>query len=199
FYDQRACFSAQNIYYMGNHYEEFKLALIEKLNLYAHILPNAKKDFDEKAAYSLVQKESLFAGLKVEVDIHQRWMIIESNAGVEFNQPLGRCVYLHHVDNIEQILPYVQKNKTQTISIFPWESSFKYRDALALKGAERIVEAGMNNIFRVGGSHDGMRPLQRLVTYISHERPSNYTAKDVAVEIEQTRFLEEDKFLVFVP
>ncbi|MFH4146230.1 acyl-CoA reductase, partial [Acinetobacter baumannii] len=54
FYDQRACFSAQNIYYMGNHYEEFKLALIEKLNLYAHILPNAKKDFDEKAAYSLV-------------------------------------------------------------------------------------------------------------------------------------------------
>ncbi|MCV5180005.1 acyl-CoA reductase, partial [Escherichia coli] len=88
------------------------------------------------------------------------------------------------------------KNKTQTISIFPWESSFKYRDALALKGAERIVEAGMNNIFRVGGSHDGMRPLQRLVTYISHERPSNYTAKDVAVEIEQTRFLEEDKFLV---
>ncbi|MEJ6823427.1 acyl-CoA reductase [Mycobacterium tuberculosis] len=199
FYDQRACFSAQNIYYMGNQYEEFKLALIEKLNLYAHILPNAKKDFDEKAAYSLVQKESLFAGLKVEVDVHQRWMIIESNAGVEFNQPLGRCVYLHHVDNIEQVLPYVQKNKTQTISIFPWESAFKYRDALALRGAERIVEAGMNNIFRVGGSHDGMRPLQRLVTYISHERPSHYTAKDVAVEIEQTRFLEEDKFLVFVP
>nr|AHJ87903.1 luciferase C [Photorhabdus luminescens] len=179
FYDQQACFSAQNIYYMGNHYEEFKLALIEKLNLYARILP--------------------FAGLKVEADARQRWMIIESSAGVEFNQPLGRCVYLHHVDNIEQVLPYVQKNKTQTVSIFPWESALKYRDALALKGAERIVEAGMSNIFRVGGSHDGMRPLQRLVTYISHERPANYTAKDVAVEIEQTRFLEEDKFLVFVP
>lgn len=44
-----------------------------------------------------------------------------------------------------------------------------------------------------------MRPLQRLVRFISHERPSRFTTKDVAVAIEQTRYLEEDKFLVFVP
>ena len=126
-------------------------------------------------------------------------MIIESEAGTELSQPLGRCVYLHRVSSVDEVLPFVKKYQTQTVAIYPWEASFKYRDRLARAGAERIVEAGMNNIFRVGGSHDSMCPLQGLVRFISHERPYDFTAKDVAVEIEQTRFLEEDKFLVFVP
>ncbi|KEY91256.1 acyl-CoA reductase luxC [Candidatus Photodesmus blepharus] len=199
FYDQQACFSTQNVYFVGENFCEFKKKLQSKLSLYANILPKAEQNFDSKVAFSLMEKECLFAGYVVDVGENQSWMMVESPAGLLKNQPLGRCVYVHHVSDVRDAYSYVRKYMTQTVSIYPWESSFKYRDELASCGAERIVESGMNNIFRVGGAHDTMRPLQRLVRFVSQERPFNFTTKDVAVEIEQTRFLEEDKFLVFVP
>lgn len=199
FYDQQACFSTQNIYYIGNGLNLFIDELEKQLNVYAKILPKGFQNFDEKAAFSLTEKECLFAGYQVRKGENQSWIIIQSPLAVFGNQPLSRSVYIHQVSSLEDILPFINKNTTQTVSITPWESSFKYRDKLAQYGAERIVESGMNNIFRVGGSHDGMRPLQHLVNYVSQERPFSHTTKDVAVEIEQTRYLEEDKFLVFVP
>ncbi len=199
FYDQQACFSTQNIYYIGDRLNEFINELEKQLMLYARILPKGDQSFDEKAAFSLTEKECLFSGYQVRKGENQSWLIIESPLNSFNNQPLSRSVYIHQIYNISDVFPFINKNTTQTVSITPWDSSFKYRDQLAECGAERIVESGMNNIFRVGGSHDGMRPLQHLVNYISQERPSSYTTKDVAVEIEQTRYLEEDKFLVFVP
>lgn len=199
FYDQQACFSTQNVYYIGDKIDIFIDELEKQLTLYENILPKGFQSFDEKAVFSLTEKECLFAGYKVKKGINQSWLIIESPLNAFGNQPLSRSVYVHHVSELSDILPFINGSTTQTVSITPWESSFKYREQLAEHGVQRIVESGMNNIFRVGGSHDGMRPLQHLVNYISQERPSNYTTKDVAVEIEQTRYLQEDKFLVFVP
>ncbi|APX08376.1 long-chain-fatty-acyl-CoA reductase LuxC [Vibrio campbellii] len=199
FYDQNACFSTQNIYFSGDKYEEFKSKLVEKLNLYQEVLPKSKQSFDDEALFSMTRLECQFSGLKVISEPENNWMIIESEPGVEYNHPLSRCVYIHKVNKVDDVVQYIEKHQTQTISFYPWESSKKYRDAFAAKGVERIVESGMNNIFRAGGAHDAMRPLQRLVRFVSHERPYNFTTKDVSVEIEQTRFLEEDKFLVFVP
>ncbi|GEM77318.1 long-chain-fatty-acyl-CoA reductase LuxC [Vibrio sagamiensis] len=199
FYDQSACFSTQNIYFSGDKYEEFKAKLTEKLDLYEEILPKKKQSFDDDALFSFTRLECQFSGLNVLSDIKNKWMVIESEPGVEINHPLNRCVYIHRVNEVKDVLSFIEKHKTQTISFFPWESSKNYRDLFGEKGVERIVESGMNNIFRVGGAHDAMRPLQRLVRFVSHERPYTFTTKDVAVEIEQTRFLEEDKFLVFVP
>ncbi|WP_045418092.1 acyl-CoA reductase, partial [Vibrio owensii] len=199
FYDQNACFSTQNIYFSGDKYEEFKSKLVEKLNLYQEVLPKSKQSFDDEALFSMTRLECQFSGLKVISEPENNWMIIESDPGVEYNHPLSRCVYVHKINKVDDVVQYIEKHQTQTISFYPWESSKKYRDAFAVKGVERIVESGMNNIFRAGGAHDAMRPLQRLVRFVSHERPYNFTTKDVSVEIEQTRFLEEDKFLVFVP
>ncbi|MDD9174247.1 acyl-CoA reductase [Aliivibrio sp. S2TY2] len=199
FYDQQACFSTQNIYYIGKQLDLFINELEKQLNFYAEILPKGLQNFDEKAAFTLTEKESLFSGYQVKKGKNQNWLLIQSPLGAFGNQPLSRSVYIHQVFCLEDILPFINKNTTQTVSIAPWESSFKYRDELAQYGAERIIESGMNNVFRVGGSHDGMRPLQRLVKYVSQERPHTYTTKDVAIKIEQTRYLEEDKFLVFVP
>jgi long-chain-fatty-acyl-CoA reductase len=199
FYDQQACFSTQNIYYIGNKLAFFIDELERQLTLYAKILPKGFQNFDEKAAFSLTEKECLFAGYDIRRGDNQSWLIITSPLDSFGNQPLSRSAYIHQVSDITDILPFIKKNITQTVSITPWESSFKYRDQLAEYGAERIVESGMNNVFRVGGAHDGMRPLQHLVNYVSQERPSSHTTKDVAVEIEQTRYLQEDKFLVFVP
>ncbi|MCD9510694.1 acyl-CoA reductase [Photobacterium phosphoreum] len=199
FYDQQACFSTQDIYYIGDNIDAFFDELVEQLDIYMEILPKGDQTFDEKASFSLIEKECQFAKYKVEKGDNQSWLLVKSPLGSFGNQPLARSAYIHHVSDISEITPYIENRITQTVTVTPWESSFKYRDVLASHGAERIVESGMNNIFRVGGAHDGMRPLQRLVKYISHERPSTYTTKDVAVKIEQTRYLEEDKFLVFVP
>ncbi|EPE37472.1 acyl-CoA reductase luxC [Candidatus Photodesmus katoptron] len=199
FYDQQACFSTQNVYFIGENFYKFKKELRSKLELYSKILPKGKQDFESKAAFSLAERECLFAGYDVQVGEQKNWMIVESPMDVLTSQPLGRCVYIHHVLDIQDACNYINKYTTQTVSIYPWKSSFKYRDKLAYYGVERIVESGMNNIFRVGGAHDTMRPLQRLVRFVSQERPFDFTTKDVAVEIEQTKFLEEDKFLVFVP
>ncbi|AZN36195.1 long-chain-fatty-acyl-CoA reductase LuxC [Iodobacter ciconiae] len=199
FYDQQACFSTQNIYYIGNKINLFIDELEKKLNIYARILPKSFQSFDEKAAFTLTEKECLFSGYQVRKGEDQSWIIIQSPLNAFGNQPLSRSAYIHQASSIKDILPFIHKNITQTVSIAPWESSFKYRDELAKHGAERIVESGMNNIFRVGGAHDGKRPLQHLVKYVSQEKPFGHTTKDVAVEIEQTRYLEEDKFLVFVP
>ena len=57
----------------------------------------------------------------------------------------------------------------------------------------------MNNIFRVGGAHDGIFPLQRLVRMASMELPSKANIKGIAIPVDQTRFLEEDRFLEFIP
>ncbi|WP_419240901.1 acyl-CoA reductase [Photobacterium leiognathi] len=199
FYEQQACFSTQDIYYIGDNIDVFFDELAQQLNIYKDILPKGEQSFDEKAAFSLTERECLFAKYKVQKGENQSWLLTQSPAGSFGNQPLSRSAYIHQVNDISEITPFVYKGVTQTVAIAPWESSFKYRDILAEHGAERIIEAGMNNIFRVGGAHDGMRPLQRLVNYVSHERPSTYTTKDVSVKIEQTRYLEEDKFLVFVP
>lgn len=199
FYDQQACFSTQNVYYMGDSIDLFATELEKQFIRYEKILPKAIPNFDEQAAFTLTEKESLFAGYNIKKGINQTWMIIQSPSNSFGTQPLGRCIYLHKVSGIADILPHIIKNETQTVTIYPWKASFKYRDILISHGAERIIESGMNNLFRSGGAHDGMCPLQHLVKYVSHERPSNYTSKDVAVEIDQTRYLEEDKFLVFVP
>lgn len=199
FYDQQACFSTQNVYYIGDSLNQFIDELEKQLDNYAKILPKGIQNFDDKAAFTLTEKECLFAGYTVSKGDNQNWLVIQSPADAFGNQPLGRCVYVHQVSGINDILPYINKHTTQTVAISPWKSSFKYRDQLALNGAERIVESGLNNLFRVGGAHDGMRPLQHLVKFVSQERPCDYQTKDVAVDIEQTLYLEEDKFLVFVP
>ncbi|ACH63403.1 aldehyde dehydrogenase family protein [Aliivibrio fischeri] len=199
FYDQQACFSTQDVYYIGDNLPLFLSELEKQLDRYAKILPKGSNNFDEKAAFTLTEKESLFAGYEVRKGDKQAWLIVVSPTNSFGNQPLSRSVYVHQVSDINDVIPFVNKNRTQTVSIYPWEASLKYRDKLARSGVERIVESGMNNIFRVGGAHDSLSPLQYLVRFISHERPFNYTTKDVAVEIEQTRYLEEDKFLVFVP
>ncbi|MUK78222.1 aldehyde dehydrogenase family protein [Aliivibrio fischeri] len=199
FYDQQACFSTQDVYYIGDNLPLFLSELEKQLDRYAKILPKGSNNFDEKAAFTLTEKESLFAGYEVRKGDKQAWLIVVSPTNSFGNQPLSRSAYVHQVSDINDVIPFVNKNRTQTVSIYPWEASLKYRDKLARSGVERIVESGMNNIFRVGGAHDSLSPLQYLVRFISHERPFNYTTKDVAVEIEQTRYLEEDKFLVFVP
>ena len=97
-----------------------------------------------------------------------------------------------------EVRPFVHSS-VQTVAVAPWSSIADLRDDLAPLGISRLVELGMNNIFRIGGGHDGMFPLQKLVRFVNTEMPSDMSSKDVSVTVDQTLFLEEDRFLEFVP
>ena len=44
-----------------------------------------------------------------------------------------------------------------------------------------------------------MYPLQRMVRFVSHEAPASCLVKGINVPIDQTEFIEHDRFLEFVP
>uniref|UniRef100_UPI0028AEDB59 acyl-CoA reductase n=1 Tax=Vibrio cholerae TaxID=666 RepID=UPI0028AEDB59 len=119
FYDQQACFSTQNLFYIGSRFPEFKQALREQLQRYAHILPKSQSSIDEQADFSLTLRECQFAGFTAEMDNQQNWMMIESPAGAALTHPLGRCIYLHQMASFEEVLPFVIQGQTQTVSLFP--------------------------------------------------------------------------------
>ncbi|NJM90781.1 MAG: hypothetical protein HC863_00340 [Myxococcales bacterium] len=87
----------------------------------------------------------------------------------------------------------------QTVAVYPSEIGLRIRDLCAKRGVARVVELGLNNVFRVGGSHDGVFPLQRLVRFASMELPSRVPVKGIVIPIDQTLFLEQDRFVEFIP
>ena len=85
------------------------------------------------------------------------------------------------------------------MAVFPYELGFRIRSECVDAGVDRIVELGMNNVFRVGSAHDGMFPTQRLVRFVSMDLPSDDRVKGMALRIDQTEFLEQDRFVEFIP
>jgi long-chain-fatty-acyl-CoA reductase len=69
-----------------------------------------------------------------------------------------------------------------------------HRDALGLAGVSRFVELGLSNFFRVGGTHDGIRPLQHLIRFVSAEVPARIYSKGMVLKLDQTNFIENRRF-----
>ena len=196
-YDQRACFSIQHVYYEGDTDDlmEHLAAAFENIEL---LLPKGEHSFDERAGVSLSRLQSDFSCSKTISSAKGAWTIIAAPAGESDIHPLGRTVYLHAINTLTEVEPYIDRH-TQTVAVYPADLAIAVRDRYTRQGACRIVELGMNNIFRVGGAHDGIFPLQRLVRMASMELPSKANIKGIAIPVDQTRFLEEDRFLEFIP
>lgn len=196
-YDQRACFSIQHVYYEGDTDDllEHLSAAFENIE---KLLPKGEHTFDERAGVSLSRLQSDFNLSKTVSSESGTWTIIASPTEQSDIHPLGRTVYLHTINTLTEVESHIDRN-TQTVAVYPAELAMTVRDRYTRRGASRIVELGMNNIFRVGGAHDGIFPLQRLVRMASMELPSKANIKGIAIPVDQTRFLEEDRFLEFIP
>lgn len=197
-YDQKACFSIQQVFFAGDT-ELLAEALQRELERYARLLPKGQHDFDEQANWSLTVLESSFLGCNTRSSADgQRWSIIPCPPVAIESHPLGRTIFIHPVADLAEALEFVDSS-VQTVAAFPWENLRSLRDAMARKGVSRFVDLGLNNIFRVGGTHDGMFPLQRLVRYASMEFDGHYHVKGITMPVDQTQFLEDDIFLELVP
>jgi long-chain-fatty-acyl-CoA reductase len=196
-YDQRACFSVRQVFVEGP-VEPFLEELRKALDLYRTILPKGTHDFDQQAHWSLSTLEAELNESLIEAGEAQSWSIVVCRPEDALAHPLGRAVYVHPIERLQQVADYVTPD-VQTVAVAPYDIGFGLRDVLAHAGACRIVDIGLTNVFRVGGTHDAMYPSQRLVRLVSFERPSQEHPKGVPLPIDQTKFLEEDRFLEFIP
>jgi len=196
-YDQRACFSVRQLFVERSVYPAFVAALEQALAEMDGILPKGLNGLDEAADQALTRAEWQFFDARCSDPAHD-WAIIEADPGAPLRHCLGRTVFVHPVERLEDGLAHLD-GSVQTVGFFPWEAAHALRDGIAARGVSRIVELGMHNVFRSGGSHDGMFPLQRLVRFISHERPAASFVKGINVRIDQTDFMAKDRFVEFIP
>jgi long-chain-fatty-acyl-CoA reductase len=196
-YDQQACFSVQEVFVEEPH-EDFLDELKLALDLYATLVPKGYHTFDQQAAWSISALEASFAGAAVQASAEQHWSIVVGEPGAADTHPLGRFLYVHPVKSLREVARNVGP-EVQTVAVAPWSLVHVLRDAVVCAGAARMVELGMSNVFRIGGAHDGIRPLQRLVRFGTVEAPSTVHLKGMTLEIDQTKFLEENRFVEFIP
>jgi long-chain-fatty-acyl-CoA reductase len=199
-YDQRACFSVQRAF-VEDPSDEFMAEVERAFALYDTLLPRGRHDFDERAGFALSSLEAEFHGAHVLHPEGQGWSIIVQPADlreVAARHPLGRTLYIHPVSDVSEVVAHVGPS-VQTVAVYPSDIGFRLRDAVARRGVSRVVELGMNNVFRVGGAHDGIYPTQRLVRLVSMELPASVAVKGIVVPIDQTTFLEQNRFTEFIP
>jgi long-chain-fatty-acyl-CoA reductase len=196
-YEQRACFSVQEVFVVEPA-DELVRELTAALEGYRRLLPRGVLDRDELACGSLARLRAQFEGVQLETAPDCSWSVITASPGAVEAHPLGRTVYVHPIGNRREIIPYLDAS-VQTLAVSPWSLGTELREPCARAGVSRIVELGLNNVFRVGAAHDGMYPLQRLVRFASHELPAAVLIKGIGVAIDQTKFLEEDRFVEFIP
>ena len=190
-YDQAACFSVQEVFVEGAP-DAFLAELRSALVHYEELLPPRELDLDELACLNARQLDQVFAGGK-EHSKGARAAVIVAPLDSPIEAPLERTVIVRPVDDLRQAYDYVDSG-VQTVSVAPWELLEIHRDELAQRGVSRLVDVGLSNVFRIGGTHDGMRPLQRLVRFASLEAPASEFPKGMVLALDQTRILENKGF-----
>lgn len=196
-YDQGACFSTRQVFVKREELEFLLPELRRQLSKVETLVPPSMPNVDTRAIRALNRAHADLFGLHVSGSQSDSWDIILSADGTVAQHPLGRTVYITPFDAIEEVLPHIS-SEVQTVSVFPWAFGQGVRDRLARRKVSRIVECGMANIFRVGGTHDGMYPLSRLVRLVSNELPGSQRAKGINIPINQMEFIEYDLLLDFV-
>jgi long-chain-fatty-acyl-CoA reductase len=196
-YDQRGCFSVQRIFVDSQIASALMSELEQAFKLYENLFPKGNPDFDECAAWSLARLEALYSASAVRHGSSQEWLIVAGAPSVDMH-PLGRTLYVQTFESLAEITPHVD-HTIQTVAVTPAPLGRELRDILGAAGACRIVDCGLANVFRLGGTHDGMYPMQRLVRMVSHEASRTVHIKGIPMRIDQTRFLEEEMFEELIP
>lgn len=195
-YEQRGCFSVQTVFVEAP-LEPFLEQLREALAEYEALLPPARRSFDESGRASLALLEASYLGAEVTVADGGGWAVIAGDPEGALEHPQGRIVYVHPVERLSEALPHLGP-EVQTVAGAPWEALEELRDELARAGVSRLVEAGLANVFRVGGSHDGLFPLTRLVRMVSLEAPARVHGKGMVLGLDQTELLKAGKLRALV-
>lgn len=176
-YNQEACFSSQDMYLIAEDsvYEEFLAKFQEGMNFNLKKYSKDKVQLDSSAHVLITRDEQLFLGNEVISTKDHKWTIVLNDEKVE-NHPLSRTAFIHRVKSFDDMDKWITKY-TQTITMYPWSNQEKYRDRLALLGADRIVATGLSGTARNGFTHDALRPFSEMVRWVSVETDLDYRGK----------------------
>lgn len=175
-YDQEACFSPQMVFIEGN-YNCFIEHLIVGLERYRDLLPKARAVPDVHAHVSRTRLEALYNGNDVLHNGDNNWTVIVIRDPSQIEEhPLSRVIYVIPVADIADCLLYVNPS-IQTITLSPWSRNVEIREQATLRGATKITETGLVEAIRLGTTHDGVYPIQRLVRWVCIERGCDYWGK----------------------
>ncbi|MFF0487654.1 aldehyde dehydrogenase family protein [Nocardia sp. NPDC004068] len=191
-YDQAACFSTQRAYVEEAVLDRFLAELAPALERYEKLLPPRALDVDDSAQLNLARLHVQFEDGTVRFAAGRAAVIVAPPAA-RTAAPLGRTLIVHPVRDLRESYAYADPS-VQTVACAPWDIVTEHRDALARRGVSRFVDLGLSNFFRVGGAHDGLRPLQRLVRFASTEAPARVRPKGMVLEVDQTDFLEHRRY-----
>ncbi|TQK50236.1 long-chain-fatty-acyl-CoA reductase [Streptomyces sp. SLBN-118] len=185
-YEQRACFSTHQVFTDADP-EEFADRLQAELVRYEDMLPRTSVTADEAAQASMEVAAQQFLGQRVRTGSWGSILITDPATVTEL--PSARTVFVHPVADLAEVSKWVDPT-VQTIGLAPWSLHEQLRHELARRGACRFVEAGLSPFFRLGGSHDGLQPLQMMTRMVSVEAPRLNYGKGMVVPIDQSEFLE---------
>jgi hypothetical protein len=94
-------------------------------------------------------------------------VVIRSEEPVEFH-PDGRIVNVVPVRALSDGVRFATV-ATQTVGVYPSSRKVEVRDALASAGVQRVVDLAGAGLVEAGLPHDGLRPLQRFVRWVTDE------------------------------
>lgn len=168
FYDQEACFNSRRVYVRGN-VEPFVHALVRSFEEFRSNLPFVSENRDNAAHRSMLLLEAQFLGYGVWSGAD--WAIVVQPADApKLPHPLGRTIFLHPIDDPGTIGDQFDRD-TQTLGVFPWSLTERYRDVWANAGVDRMVDLGFSRMPRAGFTHDAMLGMHQFVRLVSIERP----------------------------
>jgi hypothetical protein len=125
------------------------------------------KPLPEELAQEIDALRDLEPDYRVWGDGDGRGLVIRSEQPVDFH-PDGKIVNVVPVADLRDALRHVGV-ATQTVGVYPLPRKAALRDALAARGAQRVVTLGRAALQEPGLSHDGFFPLHRFVRWVNDE------------------------------
>ncbi len=196
-YDQQACFSIRRVFVTGP-VAAFREKLKSELDRHAKLLPAGHISADRAAHIQLARRLDSFMGAQVEEPGSLEWTVITTPPPREFHEhPLGRVIYIHPVDSLHEAYRFAD-HSVQTVAAYPWSVLLEHREHFARRGVSRFTELGLVQMFRIGGTHDGVNSLQGLVRMVGTEASADVFGKGMVMRLDETIMLEAGTLKDFV-
>ena len=175
-YEQEACFSPQRVFVEGDA-QAFAEGLARAMAGMMRRLPAGHRSSDRSAHVQRARLEAAFTGSQVFNGDSLAWtVILAPDLDSVIEHPLTRTIYVHPVSDLKEALRFVHKD-TQTVGVSPWQRGRELATELANRGASRVCDVGLVSRPRPGFTHDGFRPMQRMVRWVGLERGLDYKGK----------------------
>lgn len=172
-YEQEGCFSMQETFVVGDP-GPLVAALTRALEGASTKFARQRENPDVDAHVQRSRLEAEADGWTVHSAAGTDWTVIVTDGPCQIeSHPLSRTIYVHPMQNWQEILPLVDRN-VQTVALAPWDQLWDVADELSAAGADRIVQIGHMARFRSGFIHDGFYPMQRMVRLAAVERGRDF-------------------------